>query len=120
MFGTRTTNQFRYVPDTSVALSEGLVGPAQLRAWGMLWELSGERAHWLAASERSRLRTNIRKLNAEDVVLRVRRRATLHQYRILPTYVDRIATDSACISMMTSSFCSAVAPTCPTPSSPAI
>lgn len=67
-------------------------------AWGMLWELSGERAHWLAASERSRLRTNIRKLNTDEVVLRVRRRATLHQYRILPTYVDRLAADAACIA----------------------
>ena len=44
-------------------------------AWGMLWELSGERAHWLAVSERSRLVANIRNLNAEDVVLRVRRRS---------------------------------------------
>ena len=67
-------------------------------AWGMLWELSGERAHWLAASERSRLRTNIRKLNTDEVVLRVRRRATLHQYRILPTYVDRLAADAACVA----------------------
>ena len=67
-------------------------------AWGMLWELSGERAHWLAASERSRLRTNIGKLDAEGVVLRVRRRATLHQYRILPTYVDRLAADAACVA----------------------
>jgi len=67
-------------------------------AWGVLWELSGERAHWLAASERSRLRTNIRKLNTEEVVLRVRRRATLHQYRILPTYVDRLAADAACVA----------------------
>ena len=66
-------------------------------AWGVLWELSGERAHWMAASERSRLRTNIRKLNAEEVVLRVRRRAALHQYRILPTYVDRLAADAACV-----------------------
>jgi len=66
-------------------------------AWGLLWELSGERAHWLAASERSRLRTNIRKLNAEEVVLRARRRAALHQYRILPTYVDRLAADAACV-----------------------
>jgi hypothetical protein len=67
-------------------------------AWGMLWELSGEGAHWLAPSERSRLRTNIRKLNAEEVVLRVRRRATLRQYRILPTYVDRIAANEACVA----------------------
>jgi len=66
-------------------------------AWGLLWELSGERAHWLAASERSRLRTNIRKLNTEEVVMRVRRRAALHQYRILPTYVDRLAADAACV-----------------------
>jgi len=66
-------------------------------AWGLLWELSGERAHWLAASERSRLRTNIRKLNAEEVVLRARRRAALHQYRILPTYVGRLAADAACV-----------------------
>lgn len=67
-------------------------------AWGMLWELSGERAHWLAASERSRIVANIRNLNAEDVVLRVRRRATLHRYRILPTYVDRLAADAACVA----------------------
>jgi len=64
----------------------------------MLWELSGERAHWLAASERSRLVANIRNLNAEDVVLRVRRRATLHRYRILPTYVERLAADAACVA----------------------
>ena len=51
-------------------------------AWGMLWELSGERAHWLAASERSRLR----------------RRAALCRYRILPTYVDRIAADEGCVA----------------------
>jgi hypothetical protein len=67
-------------------------------AWGVLWELSGERAHWMAASERSRLRTNIRKLNTDEVVLRVRRRATLHRYRILPTYVDRLAADAACVA----------------------
>lgn len=67
-------------------------------AWGMLWELSGERAHWLGASERSRLCTNISKLKTEEIVLRARRRATLHQYRILPTYVDRLAADAACIA----------------------
>ncbi len=67
-------------------------------ALGMLWELSGERAHWLGASERSRLVANIRNLNAEDVVLRVRRRATLHRYRILPTYVERLAADAACVA----------------------
>jgi hypothetical protein len=67
-------------------------------AWGMLWELSGERAHWLGASERSRLVANIRNLNAEDVVLRVRRRATLHRYRILPTYVERLAADATCVA----------------------
>lgn len=67
-------------------------------AWGMLWELSGERAHWLAASERSRLRTSIRRLNAEEVVPRVRRRAALCRYRILPTYVDRIAADEGCVA----------------------
>ena len=67
-------------------------------AWGMLWELSGERAHWLAASERSRLVANIRNLNAEDVVLRVRRRATLHRYRVLPTYVERLADDAECVA----------------------
>ena len=67
-------------------------------AWGVLWELSGERAHWLVASERSRLRTNIRKLNTDEVVLRVRRRATLHRYRILPTYVARLAADAACVA----------------------
>jgi hypothetical protein len=66
-------------------------------AWGMLWELSGERADWLAASERSRLRTRIRTLNAEEVVLRVRRRAILHQYRILPAYLNRVAADAACV-----------------------
>ena len=66
-------------------------------AWGALWELSGERANWMAASERSRLRTNIRKLNTEEVVLRVRRRAILHPYRILPTYLDRLAADAACV-----------------------
>lgn len=67
-------------------------------AWGMLWELAGERAHWLAASERSRLRTTTRKLSTDEVVLRARRRATLHQYRILPTYVDRLAADDACVA----------------------
>lgn len=64
----------------------------------MLWELSGERAHWLAASERSRLIANLRKFNGEDVVLRVRRRSTLHRYRILPTYVERLADDAACVT----------------------
>lgn len=67
-------------------------------AWGMLWELSGERAHWLAASERSRLMANLRKFDSEDVVLRVRRRSTLHRYRILPTYVDRLTDDPACVA----------------------
>jgi hypothetical protein len=67
-------------------------------AWGMIWELSGERAHWLAASERSRLRTSIRKLNTDQVVLRARRRASLHQYRILPTYVNRLAADAECVA----------------------
>jgi hypothetical protein len=67
-------------------------------AWGMLWELSSERAHWLEASERSRLVANIRKLNTEDVVLRVRRRAALHRYRILPTYVNRLAADAGCVA----------------------
>lgn len=64
-------------------------------AWATLWELSGERAHWLSASERSRLRTNIRRLDTEDIALRVRRRATLSQYRILPTYLERLAADTA-------------------------
>jgi len=52
----------------------------------------------LAASERSRLIANIRKLDGEDAVLRLRRRSTLHQYRILPTYVDRLADDPACVA----------------------
>jgi len=67
-------------------------------AWATLWELSGERAHWLSASERSRLRTTIRRLNIEDIALRVRRRATLSQYRILPTYLERLAADTALVA----------------------
>jgi len=67
-------------------------------AWATLWELSGERAHWLSPSERSRLRATIRRLNPDDIALRVRRRATLNQYRVLPTYLERLTADTALVA----------------------
>jgi excisionase family DNA binding protein len=47
-------------------------------AWAALWELSGERANWLDASTRSRLRARLRLYTAEQLLAAVRERAVRH------------------------------------------
>ena len=52
----------------------------------------------MATSHDERLRANIRRLDTEDIALRVRRRATLSQHRILPTYLERFAADTSLVA----------------------
>jgi excisionase family DNA binding protein len=59
-------------------------------AWGVLWELSGERAAWLSATERSRLRARLRTATAESLALAVRRRAVRHDLRVVPQYLEAV------------------------------
>jgi excisionase family DNA binding protein len=55
-------------------------------AWGALWELAGERAAWLNPADRSRLRSRLRRYDAEQVVAATRARAERHAVRVLPAY----------------------------------
>jgi excisionase family DNA binding protein len=55
-------------------------------AWGALWEVSGERAAWLGAADRSRLRARLRRYDAEHLVAATRARAERHAVRVLPNY----------------------------------
>lgn len=64
-------------------------------AWGVLWEVSGERASWLRSSERSRLRAWLRQATPEALALATRGRARAEAYRVLPRYLDELGdTDS--------------------------
>lgn len=59
-------------------------------AWAALWELSGLRADWLDAPGRSRLRSRLASLDADQVVAAARGRAERHALRVLPAYRDRL------------------------------
>lgn len=50
-------------------------------AWGLLWELSGLRASWLAPSTLSRVRGRLRNWGAEEIARAVSGRTRVHRYR---------------------------------------
>ncbi|WP_425427096.1 hypothetical protein [Blastococcus aggregatus] len=56
-------------------------------AWAALWELSGERADWLDASTRSRLRARLRACTADQLLAAVRGRAM--RYDLAPSHNDQ-------------------------------
>jgi excisionase family DNA binding protein len=62
-------------------------------AWALLWRLSGMRAPWLAASEHSRLRKYVRRLDLERWPQMLSRRADVYQVRMLPGPLDRLRND---------------------------
>lgn len=71
------------------------VGPGRTltpaNAWGVLFELSGEQAPWLAGSTRSRLLGRwLSEADAQAVAGACRRRATHRRVRVLPAYRDRL------------------------------
>jgi excisionase family DNA binding protein len=68
------------------ALAEGT-------AWAGLLEASGERAGWLDAPTRSRLRSWLRGRDVEHIAAACRRRAVRHELRVLPAYATIVATD---------------------------
>lgn len=55
-------------------------------AWAALWELSGERADWVGQRTRTRLRSWFDGRSPEAVATACRRRAEVHEVRVLPTY----------------------------------
>jgi excisionase family DNA binding protein len=63
---------------------------AAATAWAALFEASGERAAWLDAATRSRLRTWLRTRDVATIAVGCRRRADRHALRVLPAYLDRV------------------------------
>lgn len=77
--------------DRRLRLSPGPGRPLSGRAaWGLLWELSGERAVWLGPSERSRLRSRLDRSSPEGVLVAGRRRSTRRDLRALPRYRSEV------------------------------
>lgn len=66
-------------------------------AWAALWEIGGQAADWLSRSQRSRLRSWLRDHDAADVALACRKRAHVHDLRILPAYLERLSTSSGTV-----------------------
>ncbi len=62
-------------------------------AWAGLLEASGERAGWLDAPMRSRLRSWLRSRDVDHVAAACRRRAVRHELRVLPAYVTAVRAD---------------------------
>jgi excisionase family DNA binding protein len=60
-------------------------------AWAALWLLSGHPADWLSASDRSRLRRRMREIEPDALAIATRKRAFVESGRVLPEYVDRLA-----------------------------
>mgnify|MGYP003397866564 FL=1 len=54
-------------------------------AWGLLWELSGLDAHWLAPRTRSRIRARLRTASAEEISRAVADRTRAHRYQSAST-----------------------------------
>jgi excisionase family DNA binding protein len=71
-------------------------------AWAALWQLSGERAGWLTAADRSRLSARLAGYDPEHLVAAARARADRHDLRVLPAYRERLLTaDGVVVSGMT-------------------
>lgn len=61
-------------------------------AWGVVALLSGASAPWLGPTQRSRLKSSLRSLAADDVVARARKRAVIRRYDGLDSAIRRVAT----------------------------
>lgn len=72
------------VDERSVTLQRARVrkpgrGWDEATAWAAIAFLTGRRADWLGQTQRSRLKTTLKRLSAEDLVSRARNRATVHR-----------------------------------------
>lgn len=63
---------------------------SEATAWGAVALLTGVEATWMGESQRSRLRAQLRQLNAEQVVARTRNRAIAMRYGGHPSAVSRV------------------------------
>ena len=63
---------------------------APATAWAALFEASGARASWLDDATRSRLRSWLRRHDAESIAAACRHRADRHDLRVLPAYRERL------------------------------
>lgn len=61
-------------------------------AWAALFEASGEKASWLDAHTRSRLRKWLREQQIDAIARACRRRGDRYAFRVLPAYQDRLLT----------------------------
>jgi len=60
-------------------------------AWAALWLLSGLEVDWLSRGDLARLRRRLAGIDPDVLVASVRRRALVERGRVLPEYVDRVA-----------------------------
>lgn len=65
-------------------------GWAEPTAWGAVAILSGNAVEWMGASQRSRLRTQLRGLSPAQLVARTRNRATAVRYAAHPASLSRL------------------------------
>ncbi|MEJ5866974.1 helix-turn-helix domain-containing protein [Pseudokineococcus sp. 5B2Z-1] len=59
-------------------------------AWAALWMASGERPDWVDQRTRTRLRSWLRQRTPESVATACRRRADVHDVRVLPAYREAV------------------------------
>ncbi|KQT92060.1 hypothetical protein ASG49_08780 [Marmoricola sp. Leaf446] len=62
-------------------------------AWGALALLSGLTADWLGSVQTSRLRSTLRSIDTEDLIVRLRDRATVHTYTGHRSVITRLSAD---------------------------
>lgn len=74
-------------------------------AWAALWWLSGLDVDWLGGRTEARLRIRLRSLDASDLVLACRRRATTHRLRASASFLaplrDQVALTGASATSLT-------------------
>lgn len=66
---------------------------SETTTWGAIAILTGRNAHWLGQTQRSRLKTRLRRLTAVELVGRARDRAQVHYYRGHSRTADRLRRD---------------------------
>jgi hypothetical protein len=84
------------VDERSLALHQARIrrpgrGWDEATAWAAIAILTGHRADWLGQTQRSRLKSMLKQLSAEDVVARARNRATVNRLGGLDSAVRRAA-----------------------------
>lgn len=84
------------VDERSLALHQARIrrpgrGWDEATAWAAIAILTGQRADWLGQTQRSRLRSTLKKLSAQDVVARARNRAHVHRLGGLDSAIRRAA-----------------------------